>query len=406
MTSDLFITVSQLNRVTKSVLDGAAMLQNVFVCGELSNISARPSGHMYFSLKDSESSVRCVMFDSSARKLRFAPQNGMRVICRGKISIYEKDGQCQLYCADMQPDGIGSEHIAFEQLKAKLSEEGLFDPQVKKTVPRYPTRICVVTSDTGAAIHDIINVLSKRWPYAELMLVPSLVQGPEAPESLCRALKFADTECAADVIIIGRGGGSSEDLSAFNNEALARRISSCNTPIISAVGHETDFTICDFVADLRAPTPSAAAESATPDRTELLKLIAACSDSMRSAINSKLNYCKLQLDYLSKNTYLSDPSMVFGKYGEQLDRCTERLEAAFKSCLDKKKHNLFKVTTSLESLSPISVLQRGYAVVSRNGDVINSASGLDVGDSIDVRLIDGTLKCVVCERNIYDESKF
>ncbi|MBQ9107000.1 MAG: exodeoxyribonuclease VII large subunit [Clostridia bacterium] len=406
MTSDLFITVTQLNRVTKSVLDGAAMLQNVFVCGELSNISIRSSGHMYFSLKDNESSVRCVMFDSSARRLRFALQNGMRVICRGKISIYEKDGQCQLYCADMQPDGIGSEHVAFERLKAKLSAEGLFDPQLKKPLPRYPKRICAITSDTGAAIHDIINVLSKRWPYAELILVPSLVQGPEAPASLCRALEFADTECAADVIIIGRGGGSSEDLSAFNNEALARRISSCNTPIISAVGHETDFTICDFVADLRAPTPSAAAESATPDRTELLKLIDSFNNSLLSAINSKLNYCKLQLDYLSKNIYLSDPSKFFGKYGEQLERCAERLEAVFKSCLDKKKQELFRTATSLESLSPVKVMQRGYAIVSKDGNSLNSASDLNIGDAIDVRLIDGALKCVVSERNMYNESKF
>jgi len=292
------LTVTELNGRIKSLIDNDPLLMQVAVAGELSNYKIYPSGHHYFTLKDAESSIRCVMFKGSADKLKFAPQSGMKVIAHGRVSVFERDGQYQLYIDDMIPDGFGALNIAYEQLKEELRAAGLFDESRKKRIPRFPKRIGIVTSPTGAAIRDMINILGRRYPLAEILLYPALVQGEDAPADIIKGIKHFNTNEDVDVIIIGRGGGSIEDLWAFNSKELAYVISESQKPIISAVGHETDFTISDFVADLRAPTPSAAAELAVPNSADAIAWFDACRKRMTAAVNKKYEIYRRRLDEL------------------------------------------------------------------------------------------------------------
>ena len=306
------ITVTQLNTYIKSILDENPVLKTIYIKGEISNFKHYyKSGHMYLTLKDSNCQLKAVMFSSYASRLKFRPENGMSVICRGRISAYEKDGVYQLYIEDMQPDGIGSLSIAFEQLKEKLEKEGLFDLSHKKSIPKYPQKIGVATSNMGAAIEDIKNIIKRRYPVAELVVAPTIVQGDAAPEDIVKSIKLLDSIDDIDVIIVGRGGGSLEDLWAFNTEIVARAVFECKKPIISAVGHETDFTICDFVADLRAETPSAAAEKAVPDINELMKFTEAAESKMLYCITKRLEYEAQRLDYISNESILADYKIYF-----------------------------------------------------------------------------------------------
>lgn len=393
------ISVSQLNFYIKSLLDGDGNLSSVFVTGEISNLSGHyRSGHLYFSLKDEKASVKAVMFSNSASRLRFLPENGMKVIVRGHVSVYEASGQYQLYAEDMQPDGAGSLAVAFEQLKNKLSREGLFDQAHKKPVPLMPRKIGVITSPTGAARRDIESILKRRFPLADVLLCPVLVQGAGAAAQLVRAVKYLDGESLCDVIILGRGGGSAEDLAAFNDEALARAVYGAKTPVISAVGHETDFTICDFVSDLRAPTPSAAAELCVPDREELKEELERFSLRMEKQMDTMLSVKRAQLEALASSRWLKNP---FDCYITQnsltLDRLSQRLASGFEKEFTAKKQQLSMLSSKLDALSPLQILSRGYAVASRDGKALKSVSEVKCGDEFSLLLSDGSINCAVKE---------
>ncbi|MGN0453250.1 MAG: exodeoxyribonuclease VII large subunit [Ruminococcus sp.] len=392
MKTPSFISVSQLNFYVKSLLDGDMNLRYVFVTGEISNLTNHnASGHIYLSLKDEKATVKAVMFAGSARNLRFQPQNGMKVIVRGRVTVYEPSGQYQLYIEDMQPDGIGSLTIAYEQLKSKLEAEGLFDKKYKKPIPKFPKVICVITSITGAALQDIRNILSRRWPYSEVEIKPVMVQGDSAPAMLTRAIAEADAENTADVIIIGRGGGSMEDLWAFNSEDLARAIFKCRIPVISAVGHETDFTICDFVSDMRAPTPSAAAELATPDRFAEIDLLLkqkqylfALSESFLSKYEAQLSDCAESLEKLNPTVQYDENLKAFSLAESRLKAVGDKLISDREIALRELKHRLF-------AINPSEVLRRGYSVTSKGGKTIYSVKELKEGDSVKLTFSDGSL---------------
>ncbi|MBR2724406.1 MAG: exodeoxyribonuclease VII large subunit [Ruminococcus sp.] len=392
----IIISVSQLNYYIKSLIESDDKLRYVFVTGEISNLTDHyASGHIYLSLKDSKAVVKAVMFSFSAKNLKFRPQNGMKVIARGRISVYEPSGQYQLYIEDMQPDGVGSLAIAYEQLKAKLQEEGLFNPEHKKPLPHYPKKITVITSPTGAALQDIRNVLTRRWPYSAVEIIPVLVQGDGAAPMLAEAIKQADSRKDSDVIIIGRGGGSIEDLWAFNSEALARAIFDCSIPVISAVGHETDFTICDFVSDMRAPTPSAAAELATPDRfgeiDMLLKqrqYLVALGENFISAREKVLSECYSVLTE-------KDPRKDFNTLNQEFMSLSQRLLQASENRFKEHKNTLENLKTRLFALDPVSILNRGYSVVSLNGKTVTSSKELSKEDKIKIRFKDGEVSAVV-----------
>lgn len=393
------ISVSQLNFYIKSLLDGDQNLSNVFVTGEISNLSGHyRSGHLYFSLKDEKAAVKAVMFSSSAARLRFLPENGMNVIVRGRVSVYEASGQYQLYVEDMQPDGAGSLAVAFEQLKNKLSREGLFDQAHKKPIPLMPRKIGVITSPTGAARRDIESILKRRYPLADVLLCPVLVQGTGAAAQLARAVKYMDRENLCDVIILGRGGGSAEDLSAFNDETLARAVYGAKTPVISAVGHETDFTICDFVSDLRAPTPSAAAELCVPDREELKEELKGFSLRMKKQMETTLSANRARVAALSSSCWLKNP---FDCYITQnsltLDRLSQRLTLGIDKEITAKKQRLSMLSSQLDALSPLHILSRGYAVASRDGKALKSVKELKNGDEFSLLLSDGSINCAVKE---------
>ncbi len=396
------MTVSELNTYIKNMFDGNRLLTGVSVTGEISNFTRHKSGHLYFSVKDNEGQIRAVMFRSSAAGLKFLPENGMRVILRGSVSVFVRDGSYQLYVSSMQPDGVGALYLAYEQLKERLSCEGLFDVAKKKPIPRYPERIGVITSPTGAAVRDIINVLGRRYPLAAVYLYPALVQGEGAEETLVRGIEFFDKSHLVDTVIIGRGGGSIEDLWAFNGEGLARAIYRADVPIISAVGHETDFTICDFVADLRAPTPSAAAELASPDVRELELLVANSTDRMDRALMRLTEKMRERLAKAAEGRIMTDPALIFEPYCEGARRLYERANTAFSDTVSKARIKMAGACGRLEALNPLSVLSRGFCIAERDGGVLHTASELSVGDKISVRFADGAALATVTEINIHE----
>lgn len=390
------ITVSQLNRYVKTLLEGDRNLLSVYISGEISNFTNHyKSGHLYMSLKDEGALVRAVMFRGYASKLVFAPENGMKVIVRAKVSLYEKDGSFQIYIEEMQPDGVGALQVAYEQLKAKLEKEGLFDPSRKRKLPPYPERVGVITSPTGAAVRDILNVLGRRYPLATIVFMPVLVQGDGAPPQLIHAIETFNERQAADVIIIGRGGGSIEELWAFNDEGVARAVAASAIPVISAVGHETDFTICDFAADLRAPTPSAAAELAVPDTMSLLGRLDQLRSISRQALVHRLQVERKRLTALRDRRCLSTPLFYVEGQAMRVDYATRAFINAAQMQLGKADRKLGTLIGKLDALSPLKVLSRGYGIPQKQGDVVKSVNDVEQGDEIKLRMSDGTVVCTV-----------
>ena len=391
-TKSKVLSVSQLNFYIKSVIENDPRLNFVFLTGEISNLTNHyRSGHIYLSLKDEKSIIRAVMFAGNARNLRFQPQDGMKVICRGRIAVYEPNGQYQLYIEDMQPDGVGTLTIAFEQLKKKLAEKGFFDNAHKKPIPKFPKTIGVITSPTGAAVQDIRNILSRRYPCADIVMCPVLVQGESAPAQLTEAVRKLDEYNACDVIIIGRGGGSIEDLWAFNSEELACAIYDCKIPVISAVGHETDFTICDFVSDLRAPTPSAGAELAVPDKDELMSFYNSQLQYISSMTDAKLKrHCNLVTDFRRRLSLVSPQSKI-DKYEQQLSVLSNKAEAFIADTINKTDNSIRTSAAKLESLNPVAVLSRGYAIAEKDGQVVSSKNQLSVDDEFSIEFSDGKI---------------
>lgn len=389
------LTVSQINRYLASVLREDKNLRGRLVSGEISGFTRHnKSGHLYFTLKDSESSIKAVMFRSSAAGLRFEPQNGMKVIVSANIQVYERDGICQLYVADMQPDGIGAQYLAFEQLKKKLEAEGLFAAEKKKPLPPMPLKIGIVTSPDAAALQDMLNILSRRFPIAEVTIFPALVQGANAPESICRAVSRAD-RAALDLLICGRGGGSPEDLAAFNSEAVARCVSACNTPIISAVGHETDFSIADFAADKRASTPSEAAELAVPDINRLLSSLDAARRTLDKAALSAIEARTYKLGRLSERLEALSPAGKLSALAEKTRTAEKALAAAYRIRLGKAKGEIAERAAMLDSLSPLKTLSRGYALVYKDGSLVKSAEELSPGNAAEIVMSGGTVSVTV-----------
>lgn len=399
MQNTLVLSVSQLNRYIKMNFDADENLANIFISGEISNFTNHyRTGHLYFTLKDDSAAVRAVMFNSSAKRLKFMPEDGMKVIARGRVSVYEASGQYQLYVDDMQPDGVGALNLAYEQLKEKLQKEGLFSEFHKKPLPPYPEKVGVITSPTGAAVRDIINVLGRRFPYAEIVFCPVLVQGDGAHLQLTDAVNLFNSERAADVIIIGRGGGSIEDLWEFNDEGLARAVYNSEIPVISAVGHETDFTICDFVADMRAPTPSAAAELAVPDANELQYALSALKNRMFLNVSSGIADRRSRLEYLTSKGALKSPDEMLSNRSQRLDTAFSKMMSSYENRIGGKKVEFISAATALSKLDPMSVLMRGFAFVSdKNGKNVYSSQALAKGDKINVRFHDGSAVCEVKE---------
>ena len=398
------LTVSELNAYVKRMFDNDRTLSAVSVRGEISNFTYHRTGHLYFSLKDEEGQVKAVMFRSSAASLKFMPENGMKVIVRCSVSVYMQSGSYQLYVTSMQPDGIGALYLAYEQLKSKLENEGLFKDEYKKLIPAYPSKIGVITSPTGAAVRDIINVTSRRYPLAEIYIYPSLVQGDGAEDNLIAALDYFDKSKLTDVIIIGRGGGSIEDLWAFNGERLARKIFECKTPIISAVGHETDFTICDFVADLRAPTPSAAAEIAVPDYRDLLLRL---DSSFERCVASLKRICEKKEEKLSgirERLNKAPYELIECKEGEILDLKT-RTNDGFERFVALKQNDLAVIVGKINALSPLATLSRGYSIVSYKNSIIRRISDAEVGENISIRISDGEFSAQIKEKKEYKDGK-
>ena len=390
------LTVTQLNNRIKGLIDMDPALADVCVRGELSNYKIYPSGHHYFTLKDSESSIRCVMFKSSASKLRFRPESGMGVTAFGRVSVYPRDGAYQLYCSGLMPEGTGDLQVAFEQLKKKLDEEGLFDRTHKKPLPRYPERIAIITSSAGAAVHDIIRILGHRWPLTKVLLLPVRVQGTEAPPEIVGAIRYANEFKVADVIITGRGGGSIEDLWAFNDERVARAMYASEIPVISAVGHEPDVTISDYVADVRASTPSNAAELAVPDINEFTEGLHSYEIRSRQAMAKRLAALRTKLDSISGKRVMQDPAASIDNRRIELDRSRDRLLSAQEHILSEKKHEFVRLTAALDAMSPLKVLSRGYSITTGSGGKnIKSVNEIHAGDKLTVRLADGTAGCTV-----------
>lgn len=389
-------TVSELNSYIKNLFENSRTLTSVTLRGEISNFTSHRSGHLYFSLKDESGQIRAVMFRSSAMRLKFIPSNGMRVIAHGSVSVYERDGSYQFYANSMQPDGIGALYLAYEQLKERLGAEGLFDPSAKRAIPRLPRAVGVITSPTGAAVRDIINVITRRYPPAKIYLYPSLVQGDGAEQTLIRALDYFDRSGLVDTVIIGRGGGSIEDLWAFNSEALARRIFEASVPIISAVGHETDFTICDFVADLRAPTPSAAAELAVPDVRELIHQIDTATDRCISAIKRLSERAAERFEIAGNELYsLAHDERLFDDRARDVKALYTSAFTAVQGLIEWKNNELCRAAGKAEAMSPLAVLSRGYSIAMKDGVGIRSIGEIAVGDGFGLRLTDGTVQAEV-----------
>jgi exodeoxyribonuclease VII large subunit len=392
------LTVTQVNTYIKAILDEAAPLQNLYVCGEISNFTHYyKSGHMYFTIKDENSQLKAVMFCANAEKIKFKPENGMKVVCFGRISAYERDGLYQLYVSDMQPQGVGALAVAFDQLKEKLEKEGLFDKLHKKPIPRYPNRIGVATSNMGAAVEDIKNIISRRYPICELIIVPTVVQGDAATLDIVKSIQFLDAMDGVDTIIVGRGGGSLEDLWAFNTEAVARAVFNCKTPIISAVGHETDYTICDFVADLRAPTPSAAAELAVPDIISERVALDSLSKAMDVSIKQIIDYKEQSLNELTKNTVITNSNLYFDNAKEKLDEYSKDMKLHLTKLVTDKEYALKQIASTLNALSPLDVLGRGYSIVKNNNGIVTKAEDLQVGDDVQIRFKSGSVDATIVE---------
>lgn len=398
------LSVGQINDYIKSRLDSDPMLSGLAIRGELSNYKIYPSGHHYFTLKDETGSMKCVMFKSSAQRLRFRPENGMKVVALGSVNVYVRDGVYQLYCTGLMADGIGDLYAAFEQLKKRLGEEGLFDPAHKKPLPPYPGTIGIITSSAGAAVHDMLRILRKRYPLTKVLLLPVRVQGIEAPGEIAAAIGYANYHHLADLLIVGRGGGSMEDLWAFNDERVARAIYASRIPVISAVGHEPDVTISDFVADLRAATPSNAAELAVPDQDALRQTLDSMQEAMTIAMNRRLDAAREALDQISSRPVLHSPLASFDARRKALQLLANRLTAAELRNTGIARQRFVAQVSKLDALSPLKVLTRGYALVSdAGGQLLRSAADAQPGDAITVRFSDGTLRANVTEGKMNDE---
>ncbi len=388
------ISVTALNQYVKQLLDRDRLLSQVMVRSEISNYKVYPSGHHYFTLKDAESSVRCVMFRREAASLRFRPENGMKVIVSGRVSVFPRDGAYQLYCSRMVPDGVGELAFAFEQLKNKLYKEGLFDPAHKKPIPAFPHTIALVTSPAGAAVRDMIRILGARYPMAKVLVVPVRVQGEEAPEEICRGLDLVNACQLADLIITGRGGGSMEDLWAFNDERVARAIYRSQIPVISAVGHEPDVTIADFVADLRASTPSNGAELAVPNQQDLRDTLAHWDARLQKSMDRHLQTRREKLGRLRTSPFLQSPLRGIQEKRLLLDYQQQRLAHAMENTVGEERRRLGRLAASLDALSPFKVLSRGYSITQTDdGSVVSEIRQVNPGDKLRVRVSDGTITC-------------
>lgn len=394
------ISVSKLNELVKMLIEDCQPLRNIYVSGEISNFTHYyRSGHMYFTLKDEKSQIKAVMFSSYAAKLRFKPENGIKVICRGRLAVYEKNGEYQIYAEDLQPDGLGALNLAFEQLKMKLFSEGVCSDEVKKSLPLYPKKIGVATSNIGAAVEDIKNITKRRYPLAELVIVPTIVQGAFASADIVKSIEFLDSMGDVDVIIVGRGGGSIEDLWAFNTEEVARAVIACKTPVVSAVGHETDYTICDFVADLRAPTPSAAAELVCPDILSLINYVDGLKKQLDYSVNSKINDESIRLDELSSSYALADYSEVIKTFEDNVSVLMDRMNDEYQYSLETKGNTFAVLVEKLSALSPLAVLARGYSICEKNGRVVKNINEVKANDCLDVKMNGGNAVCKVLEVN-------
>ncbi|MBP3362028.1 MAG: exodeoxyribonuclease VII large subunit [Clostridia bacterium] len=383
-------TVSQINNYIKRILDNNSILNNVWVKGEISNFKHHYSGHMYITLKDENSVLKAVMFRGENKSLTFEPKDGMKVLARGRVGVYEASGAYQLYIEEMQQDGIGDLYAAFERLKKKLSAEGIFDEEHKKPIPAFPEKIGVCTATTGAAVRDIINVITRRFPYCEIIIYPTIVQGENAAASIVSGIEYFNSSKSADVIIAGRGGGSIEDLWAFNEEMVARAIYNSQIPIISAVGHETDFTIADFAADLRAPTPSAAAEIAVPSSVELYSRLSMLDNKLLKSVSSAIERRRLILDSLR----LKSPKEIIGEYSMKTDALVQSLENSLNVKLINCRRELSQLAGALNAMSPLAVLERGYAVaVADDGHILKKAACLKSGTEFNLKLNDGEKRC-------------
>ncbi len=390
------LTVTQVNNHIKALMTSDSVLQNIYVGGELSNFKAHSSGHMYFSLKDESASIRCVMFDRDAKKLRFKPGDGLKVIAQGRVSCFPRDGSYQLYCSDISPEGLGSLYLAFEQLKQSLDKEGLFSKENKLPLPAYPRRIALITSPTGAVVQDMIRIIGRRWPPAHIIIIPVRVQGEEAPAEIRAAIRLFGSRRIADVAIVGRGGGSLEDLWAFNDEQVAREIFACPLPIVSAVGHEPDVTIADFVADARASTPSHAAELVTPDILDVKYLLDYNAERITAAMRSRISSLESRLNQQKERKALRDPSHYLTVKAQMLKLSTERLSSAGARAIYNRRVAFVKNASKLEAMSPLAILTRGYGVVANaKGETLRSVAQTAAGDAVTVRLFDGTLDCEV-----------
>ncbi len=392
------LTVSQLNEYVKMLIDSSPVLSRVWLKGEISNFTHHSSGHLYFSVKDEKSRISAVMFNRDAQNLRFRPENGMRVIIQCRVSVFPRDGVYQIYVQSIEPDGVGALYIAYEQLKKRLEAEGLFDVRYKKPLPKVPTSVGIITSPTGAAVRDIINVSTRRFPLARLVLFPALVQGDGAAATLIEGLRVFNTSHPVDVIIIGRGGGSIEDLWAFNSEELAREIRRSKIPVISAVGHETDFTICDFASDLRAPTPSAGAELALPDALDIKRKLGNVTEHMTGSLTKEIKYLRQRLTALSSSRVLSSPTVYLDERRLLLDSLSKELSRNMDLLVTGKEHGFKRLSALLEALSPLKVISKGYSAVFKdNGVLVRSVKDLNVNDRVTFKTTDGTVGAVVKE---------
>ena len=393
------LTITALNEYIRGKMDSDALLNAVAVKGEISNYKLYPSGHHYFTLKDENSALKCVMFKGNALRLRFRPENGMKIIAMGKVSVFPRDGAYQLYCTAMAMDGVGDLYAAFEQLKKKLQAQGLFDPAHKKPIPKFPNTIGIITSSAGAAVHDMLRILNKRYPLAKVRLLPVRVQGVEAPGEIAAAIRYANYHRLADLLIVGRGGGSIEDLWAFNEEVVAHAIYDSEIPVISAVGHEPDVTISDFVADLRAATPSNAAELAVPDQDALSQTLDVLSNAMANALNRQIKAHRQRLDMLSQSPALRSPTGYLEQKQRQLELLKNRLAAAENQNIARNTQRYVALTAKLDAMSPLKVLTRGYSMAQNNrGEVIRSVTQVEPGERIGISLSDGQVYATVMEK--------
>ncbi len=389
-------SISELNGYIKALMDGDSVLSTVYIKGEISNYKFHSSGHHYMTIKDESAVIRAVMFKYDAGKLRFRPESGMKIIAKGKVSVFPRDGQYQLYISDMIPDGVGALYVAFEQLKKKLGAEGLFNPEFKKPLPSFPRKIAVVTSPTGAAVRDILRILKARYPLADVVVCPVLVQGPEAPADICAMLEYINRHKLSDLIITGRGGGSIEDLWGFNDESVARAIFASEIPVISAVGHEPDITISDFVADMRAATPSNAAELAVPDSMALRRNVKDMEIRLSSTISSKLKMCREHLRNAAEKQVMKSPEQYIHEKRLLLDFLSEKLIRCTNLKILQTRETFSRLTAALDAMSPLKVISRGYSIATASdGRIIKNKSDVSSGDKIGVRVSDGVIDCTV-----------